>query len=98
GDDAVGRRLLVLQTADRVVDAAVDAELGERTLVDQQVDALTGRELVLGVLARNALLAAAELGGLAARLKVFDQRTQNRWGDLVGGPASGDHLVAFGTP
>ena len=43
GDDAVGRRLLVLQPAHGVVDAGVDAQLGERARVDQQVDAARAR-------------------------------------------------------
>ena len=45
GDDAVGRRLLALQAAHGVVDAGVDAELGERARVDQQLDALARGQL-----------------------------------------------------
>ena len=45
GDDAVGRRLLVLQAAHRVVDPGVDAELGERAVVDEQRDALARGQL-----------------------------------------------------
>ena len=65
--DAVGRRLLVLQAAHGVVDAGVDAELGERPLVDEQVDALARGQLVGGVLLGDPLLPAAELRARARR-------------------------------
>ena len=40
------------------------------------VDALAGGELARGVLARDALLAAAQAGLGAARLEVLDERAQ----------------------
>src|SRR3979411_1954368 len=58
--------------------AAMDAELGERALVDEQRQALARGELFLGVLARDLLLPAAELDLRPARLEVLDQRAQQR--------------------
>jgi hypothetical protein len=65
------------------VDAGVDPELGERPLVDEQVDALARGELVLVVLAGDPLLAAAEAGLRAALVEVLDQRAKD------GAPAPG---------
>src|SRR5439155_19991245 len=53
------------------VRAAVDAELHERPLVDQQVDPLAGGELARVVLLGDLLLAAAEPGALAALLELL---------------------------
>src|SRR2546430_16222141 len=58
--------------------AAVDAELGERALVDQQRQALARGELFLRVLARDLLLPAAELDLRAPRFEVLHQRSQQR--------------------
>ena len=41
-------------------------ELLERVVIEQEFDALARGELALGVLRRDALLAAAETGALAA--------------------------------
>jgi hypothetical protein len=54
----------------------VDAELHERALVDQERDALTGRQLALPVLAGDALLAASQAGALAPLVQVLDERAQ----------------------
>ena len=82
GDHAVGRRLLALQPAHRVVDPRVEAQLGERPVVDQQRDALARGQLVLRVLAGDPLLAAAQARGRAAALEVLDERAQDRRGGV----------------
>ena len=58
----------------------MDAELGERPFVDEQVDPLARRELLLRVLAGDPLLAAAELGLGAPLVEVLDERAQDRLG------------------
>ena len=88
GDDAVGRRLLALQRAHRVVDARVEAQLGERAGVDEQVEALARGELVGRVLLGDLLLAAAELRLGAALVEVLDQRPEDR-GRGVGAHGAG---------
>ena len=48
--------------------------------IEQHIEALAGRQLALGVLGVDALLAAAQAGRVAARLKRFDDllhRTPN---------------------
>src|ERR671935_289917 len=65
------RRVLALEAAHRVMDAGVDAELGEGALVEQQVEALPGRELVLLVLAGDLLFPAAEAGLRAALVELL---------------------------
>jgi hypothetical protein len=52
----------------------VHPQLHERALVDQQRKALARRQLLLLVLARDPLLAAAQRDLGAARLQVLDQR------------------------
>ena len=70
----------------------MDAELRERALVDQERQPLARGELVLLVLARDPLLAAAQPGLLAALVQILDQRAQRRSGDeRVGGSAFGGH-------
>ena len=93
GDHAVGGRLPALHRALREVRPAVDAQLGERALVDQQRQALARGELVRGVLALDLLLAAALAGALAALVEVLDERAQRRARDeRVGGrPLSCGH-------
>ena len=60
GDHAVGRRVAALHRALGEVRLGVDAELGERPVVDQQRDPLARGQLARLVLARDPLLAAAE--------------------------------------
>ncbi len=80
GDHAVRRRLLALHRPLREVRPSVDAELGERALVDQQRQPLARGELVLLVLAGDLLLAAAELRLLAPLVQLLDERAQRRAG------------------
>jgi len=63
----------------------VDTQLREGSLVDQELEALTRRELLRIVLAGRLLLAAAEPGALAALVEVIDQLAQ-RWAryELIG--------------
>ena len=77
-DHAVRGRLLALHRALGEVRPAVDAQLDEGALVDQQGEPLAGGQLVALVLLGDLLLAAAELGLLAALVQVVDQRAQ-RW-------------------
>ncbi len=66
-DDAVARGLFGLVHAE--VDAAVLLEhvpFFEGTRIEQQLDAFAGRQLALGVLAVDTLLATAEAGQLHA--------------------------------
>ena len=49
-------------------------ELLEAALVEQHVQPLTRGQLALGVLCVDALLAAADAGGLAAAFKFLDRR------------------------
>src|SRR6266536_6128208 len=58
--------------------APVDAELGEGALVDQQREPLASGELVVGVLAVDPLLAAAEPRPLATLVQVLHKRAQWR--------------------
>ncbi len=58
----------------------MDAQLGERALVDEQRQALARGELVLGVLALDLLLAAAEPRVLAPLVEIVDQLAQGRPG------------------
>jgi hypothetical protein len=62
GDDAIARDLVLLHAefGRAVLDEHV--ELLERSLVEQQFDALPRRQLAAGVLRLDALFAAAELG------------------------------------
>ena len=60
GDDAVGRRLDPVHRPLGEVRAAVDPELDEGALVDQQVDPLARGQLAALVLFGDLLLAAAE--------------------------------------
>jgi hypothetical protein len=72
------------------VRAAVDAELDERALVDQQREALARRELVLLVLAGDLFLAAAEPGMGTTLVEVIDERAKRGPRDkAVGGCAVG---------
>ena len=72
GHDAVARGLVLLhaEVGAAVLDEGV--ELLERVLVHQQLDALAGRQLALGVLAVDADLSAAEAGIVAALFELFD--------------------------
>ena len=88
GDDAVGRRLLALQRAHRVVDAGMEAHFGEGAGVDEEVDALARGELVGRVLLGDLLLASAELGLGAALVEVLDQGPEDR-GRGVGAHGAG---------
>jgi len=71
GDDAVTRDPLLVhaELADPVLDEHV--ELFERALVEEQVDPLPGRQLALGMLAGDPLLAPAQTRLLAALLEFF---------------------------
>ena len=62
----------------REVRPPVDAELDEGAVVDQEREPLARGQLVLLVLARDLLLAAAELRLRAALLEVLDERSQRR--------------------
>src|ERR687893_2480999 len=57
---------------------AVDSELDEGPLVDQQGEPLARGQLLALVLLSDLLLAAAELDLLAALAQVVDQRAQDR--------------------
>src|SRR4029079_9859679 len=72
--DAIGGRLLALHRPLRGMGAGLNAELDEGPRVDQEVDPLAPRELSALVLERDLLLAAAELGLLAAPVEVLHQR------------------------
>ena len=78
GDHAVGRRLLALHRPLGEVRPAVDAQLDEGALVDQQLEPLARGELVLLVLALDLLLAAALPGLLAPLVQIVDERPQGR--------------------
>jgi hypothetical protein len=54
----------------------VDAQLDERAGVDQQLDPLAGGQLLLRVLGRDLLRAAAELDPLSSRAEVLSQRAE----------------------
>jgi len=56
----------------------MEAELGEGSLVDQEIEALTGRELLGLVLAGGLLFTTAQPGALAALMEVVDQLAQRR--------------------
>ena len=74
--DAVGGRLDPVHRPLGEVRAAVDAELDEGALVDQQVDPLAGGQLAALVLLGDLLLAAAELRLLAALVQLLGQLGQ----------------------
>src|SRR6185312_6385110 len=78
GDHAVGGRLDVVHRALGEVRAAVEAELDEAALVDQQVDALAGGELAALVLLGDLLLTTGEAGGGAALVELVVQLGE--WG------------------
>ena len=78
GDHAVGGCLLALHRPLGEVRPSVDAELRERALVDQQRQPLARGELALLVLARDLLLAAAELRVLATLVQLLHERAQRR--------------------
>ena len=59
-------------------------ELDEGALVDQEVQALAGRKLLLGVLGRDLLLAAALPDPLPALLEVSRQGPEKAGGRGVG--------------
>ena len=65
--------------------AAVDPQLDERALVDQQGQPLAGGELVASVLGGDLLLAPAELDLLAPRVEILRERAQQAGGGGVGG-------------
>ena len=67
----------------------MDAQLGERPVVDEQVEPLARGELLLRVLARDPLLAAAELGLGAALVQVLDEGSQHRGGNIPAVPRFG---------
>ncbi len=81
GDHAVGRRLAALHGALGEVGPAVDAELGERAVVDQQREPLARGQLVALVLLGDLLLAAAQPRLLAALVEVVHQRAERGSGD-----------------
>ena len=83
GDHAVGGRLDAVHRALGEVRPAVDAELDERAVVDQQRDPLARGQLLARVLLCDLLLAAAEADLRAARVEVFDERAQQAWGCSV---------------
>ena len=56
----------------------MDSELDEAACVDEQLDPLARGELAGLVLARNPLLAAAELRPLAAGVQILGQRPETR--------------------
>ncbi len=61
-------------------------ELLERVVIEQEFDALARRELALGVLRGDAILAAAETGALAASVEAG----KNVLHQAVRGVASGE--------
>jgi hypothetical protein len=73
GDHAVGGGLLAVHRPLGGVRPRLDAELDERSGVDEQVDPLASRELAALVLKRDLFLAATELRLLATRVEVLDQ-------------------------
>ena len=64
--------------------ARVDAELGERARVDEEVDPLARGELAGRVLALDALRAATQARGGAALAQVVGERAQDRGGRRAG--------------
>ena len=76
GDDAVGGRLDPVHRPLGEVRPAVDAELDEGALVDQQVDPLARGQLAALVLLGDLLLAAAELRLRAALVQLLGQLRQ----------------------
>ena len=80
GDDAVGRRRAAFQPAYGVMHAGVEAELGERAGVEEQIDPLARRRLAGRVLALDALGAAAEARGGAALAQVVGERARRGLG------------------
>ncbi len=85
GDDAVGGRVLALHRALGEVRTAVDPELDERPLVDQQRQPLAGGQLLLCVLTGDLLLTTAEPDLLAAGGEILGERAQQAGGGSVGG-------------
>ena len=80
GDCTVGGRVPALHRALGEVRPAVDAELDEGPLVDQQGQSLAGRELLTGVLSGHLLLSPTQLGQLPARSKILGE-----WAQQAGG-------------
>src|SRR5260221_3556679 len=76
GDDAVGGGLDPVHRPVGEGRAAVDAELDEAALVDQQVDPLARGQLAALVLLGDLLLAAPQLRLLAALVQLFVQLRQ----------------------
>ncbi len=64
---------------------AVDAQLHERALIDEQGESLARGELVSGVLGGDLRLAPAEHDLLAPRPQVLGERAQQACGGDVGG-------------
>ncbi len=81
GHDAVGGRVDAVHGALGEVRFAVDAELDEGALVDQQRDALARGQLLARVLRGDLLLASAEADLRAALVQILDQRAQQRGRD-----------------
>ena len=82
GDHAVRRRLHPIHRPLREMRPAVDAQLGERAVVDQQRDPLARGELFAFVLLLDLLLAAAISDLRAARLEILDEGTEETLGAL----------------
>ncbi len=78
-DDAVAGDALILHP--EVVAAMLHEHVGlfERALVQQDADAFAGGQLALGVLAGDALLAPAQLGGGAAALEFLEDSLAHGW-------------------
>ena len=80
GDHAVARNLGRRHA--EVVAAMFDehVELLERVVIEEEFDALARGELALGVLSRDALLAAAKAGALAAGVEAGEDVLHGRVG------------------
>ncbi len=79
GDDAVAGDALILHP--EVVAAVLHEHIGlfEGAFVQQDADAFAGGQLALGVLAGDALLAPAQLGGGATALELLEDGLAHGW-------------------
>ena len=87
GDHPVGGRVAAVHRALGEVRLRMDAQLGERALVDQQRDPLARGQLAGGVLARDPLLPAAEPRQRAPLGEVLGERAHAARGFRIGAHA-----------
>jgi hypothetical protein len=69
-------------------------ELLERVVIEQKLDALARSELALGVLGRDALLAAAQMGAFAAGVEAGEDVFHGR--ALLRAKSAGEGGLAWG--